>query len=816
MFSRGPACLRSSRGLTTFLDNIAIGADEHHEPLLFLYPRWFTFALRQHRRSIALIAGPATTSLAKGNRQPSRLFVGRCYARRRSVGSSLSRRWLSSNTAVAKDNGNKNSDAVIEDGLRNSAEHTAVAAGTRHSSGSSNTTSTPHPERGATDLTGSGLTGDVGENSRERSLEYMERLPTWDRRKLRYRLHINKEVQKLEPWKQRRRTVHWTQLLDQLEDLQAQSEDRMLDKPGTKHREILVPEETVVYLAGMTGMRENIWYVPIHNGCRVRVLDAIESDGPCRKVVLSGSERVVELVANEISQAQNLQATGDPLIDVRKPPVRIYPSIEALRLNNLPVPLIRGVWESHDELSERPVFMDSILPSHLTLTNVREFSEYVEDISRSKRYPRFSQKYDSTHPERHHHLQRAEKALVELFRQDENKRLISTGALNIALSFLCKHEFLSSAREVFSKAEHLATADTFNILLRSAARRQDLANFRDILTEMAGSHVQPNADTWLAFIDCVVFPPAKKYLVERLISSGYLSSIRGRRTLFLLTVEDTFLEHLERGQSVDSFFDKMGASEGTDWVNGALLYKMFSVIVRLKNYEALDRLIDISLHHGWPMGNSTPRLVLGLFRSNIFSALHFVLRCIGSPSFQMNDDAYEKLFLIAFKARSYNVCRVLWRYACMEGRVSYKMRQSVLTSLVRNEPQKRKNVIADLWSVSAGKVIVGMDLHLPDIRLPQSILEYIPPEYHEYPLSYLLSGYKPMGNERDTQLRFGSDLVSRDIKVGPRYEPQESLALMLHAAAFIDHEWNNTPRPTHWMIQNAIQVPVVKRLRSRW
>lgn len=657
--------------------------------------------------------------------------------------------------------------------------------------------------------------------SYQKSLDVMKKLPTRDRRKLRYRLHLSKEIKKLEPWQQRARDVHWTQLVELMDELYEKSDSYIWDKPGMKHKEMHVPEETVAFMAGAMGMRENIWYVPIHNGCRVRVLDAAESEGPNRKVILSGSERVVELVANRILRAQSLQATGDPLIDIRKPPVPIYPSIEALRRRNLPVPLIRGVWDDDYDLSEKPVFLDRILPSHHTLGNVREFAEFVEDVTRAKKLPRFYQKYDPDNPEAHHLQQRIERTLVALFKNDTHQRLISTGALNLALSYLCKHEFLSSAREIFSKSEHLVTVDTFNILLQSTARRQDLAKFRDFLNDMMRMHIRPNTGTWLAFVDCLVSPPAKKSLINHILSKGYIAHLRGQRSLLQLTVEDSFLEHLESGQSVDAFLNKMSKSQETNWFNTALLNKMFSVIVRLKDLDALERLFDISLERGLAIDSSTLRQILVLFRSNVSMAVQYTLRCMNAPTFRLGADSYEKLFLIAFKARCYNICRVLWRYACINGFVSFKMKQSVLVSLARHEPHKKKDIVSNLWSVSAGKIIVGLDLKLPDLRLPSSILDYLPPEFHEYPLAYLLSGHNNSNQDpkkaKTTRSRLASDLVYRDIKMGMHYYPQEPLGVTLEAASVMDNEWWETPRPTQWMVQNAIQVPVVKRLRSpRW
>lgn len=43
---------------------------------------------------------------------------------------------------------------------------------------------------------------------------------------------------------------------------------------GPKNKVMLIPEETVALLSGINdmAMKENIWYVPVHNGCRVHIV----------------------------------------------------------------------------------------------------------------------------------------------------------------------------------------------------------------------------------------------------------------------------------------------------------------------------------------------------------------------------------------------------------------------------------------------------------------------------------------------------------------------------------------------------------------
>ncbi|KAI9929184.1 hypothetical protein AWENTII_001117 [Aspergillus wentii] len=819
MFTRGRPCLRR-RGLSAVLDNVVAGPEE---PLLFLYPRWFTSAVRQ-QRSIASINTATATRRQPG---PDRILPrGIRPSRRLSFGRSA-RRWISSNAAVTA--GSNNIDVSARDGsstgVQDDGPNSQLPAARSERSSSTvmtqdrtpstdkkrpynlfadiETTDVQPPSDIGNENTGYTHTRPLAVSPTARERLAIRRLSVRDRRKLRYRLFQSKRIPDngaKRAWSQ------WNDIKKLLERFQQDA--RTWSKKGTKQKELLVPEETVALLAGITdmAMKENVWYVAVHNGCRVHVLHPLESEGRFRKVIISGSDRVVELVVDRIKKAQALQENGDPLVDIRKPAVTVFPSIDAMRRKNIPVPIIRGVWDFY-QARERPARLDQ-LPS-TSFTTVREFAEHIEDLTRSQ--PSVYRRNDKQ-PRVPHETQVA-KRLVKLFKNEANYRLISTAALNRALTFLCEHEFLRSSRAVFLRAEHVTTVDTFNIFLRAAARRQDIRVFRRFLLSMHRAHVRPDPYTWLAFLDCLVSPKAKTNLVTHILQKGYLSQTSAIRTALQLTIQDTFYIHLKNGQSVDSFIETI-LDTGANWFPPSLLNQMFSVTARLKDFDSMDRLLEICNQQRLKINSSTLNQIILFFRADIFSALRYVFRC-NRPGLRLERETWERLFLIAFKGRHFNICRVIWRYACMNGGVTDKMTKTVLTSLSRNVVRKKGTDFDNLWRISAGNVIVGVDFHLSHYPLPESILSNIPSEFRKNPHLFLTSGFKAEGGDRETQRRLASELVHRDIEVGSMYRPVESLAIMLDAAAVIDLEWKGIPRPVTWLMQNAIQVPVKRKLYTR-
>lgn len=588
-----------------------------------------------------------------------------------------------------------------------------------------------------------------------------------------------------------------------------ESDPRTGVRKAAKHKEIYIPEETVALLAGVTdtGMKDNVWYVHVRNGCRVHILPPREGDGVHRKAILSGSERVMELVEDQINRAHKMQISGDPLVEVSKPPIPIFASTLSMRQQDIPVPLVRGVW-SLDQRTR--MTLDDVLASHPSVTSVKEFAEFIEDLTLA-RGPPSNQKDQTRRAVPHREL--VARQILALFRQSSSHKFISTAALNRALIYLCDHEFLSTARAVFSMAEPVATVDTYNILLKSAARRQDKREFRRFLRSMSRAHIRPNPQTWLALLEAVVTPSAKASLLNQMVHKGYMNEISTIRSALQLTIEDSLFVHLESGQSIDSFVALMARTYGADWFSPSLLAQMFAVIARLKHYTAMESLLKICSEHRLALDSDSLIQIMLLFRASVFSAVHYTIQFLNRPMFRLSREAYERLFLIAFKARRYNVCRVLWRYACMDRAVTYKMKQTVLSSLTRNVSAKKDaNDIGNIWRVGAGKVIVGIDLHRERYTIQESLVNELPPEFRQNPLLFLTSGFKAEGPDRDLQHRLANLLVKRDIHLGATaFKPRYSLSMMLESAAILDREWAGKPWPLTWVMQNAIKVSIKRR-----
>ncbi|PYH89442.1 hypothetical protein BO71DRAFT_434783 [Aspergillus ellipticus CBS 707.79] len=742
MLTRGRPCLKR-RSLSTVLKTVAAGPGE--QPLLFLYPRWFSSGVR-HRRSGSSF--PAISNIIpKGQ--------GRSHK-----------------SKYAPSRGGLDTPYVPE-------------TETNVSNVFANTPMLP--------------SASSWDGSRANTEAIIKRLSSRDRRKLRYRLFTKKtQIGMLtNKW------THWGQIRDLLESMEHQNAP--IYRRGIKQKEVFAPEATIAMLAGVTDMalEENMWIVPFHHGGKVHVLHARESKGQLRKVIVSGSDVVIDMVCDRIAQARKRQEEWDPLVSIRLPPVPLIPSVEAMNKDNPgEVPLVRAVWEpyavTHDSTSLRQ--LQDLGPS---LTTVGEVAEHVEDITRSLPL--------STYPRRtlEQHPQQVARALVDFFHNDANYSLLSTSALNSALLYLIKHEVLDAARAILLKGQHLMTTQTCNILLRSGALRQNLEFLTSVLRLMYQQNIRPDTDTWLAFLDFLVAPEAKANLAIYMLRRGYLEKASAFNTAVQLTVQYTFQEHLTSGKSVDTFFEKMQASCEYHCFSASLISQMFCVTTLLKNYDAMDRLFEICIQERYPFSEHAVTQILSMYDTNIYVALNYIRQCFRVHPDKIRRGTWERLFLTAFKSARYNICRVLWLYACMYRKVTFAMKDAVMSSLLCNDPGEKDGPFRQAWKSNAGKVIVGINKHLGWHGPNNPPIEGLPEEYRHRPLEYLNLPYDRSDKEVVlVRKKLAHWLVAHDIKSANELKPVEPLMTMLGVASTVDQEWGRHPHSQRWFINNIIRVEV--------
>jgi hypothetical protein len=593
---------------------------------------------------------------------------------------------------------------------------------------------------------------------------------------------------------------HWTEIMALLEEMYAKIPK---ESGQTNRKEIFVREETVAHLCGMPMSDENIWDVSARNGCRIRVLDLSESEGMYRRVVISGSTRALELVEKRIRQIEHSQEgekqkhNPKNLLGIDRPPMPIIPSMLALHEKGVPVPFIRCVWDDVDSVGlESPKELDPAwkVPAY----SVPGFTWYVDQLIRR-------QSSENTID--------VERSLVTLFKRPELKPYFSTGALNLALEYLCSHEHLSSARLIFNQSLTVATTESYNIFLRSTARRQDLNFLKTLLERMQTLGVRPNGQTWIAFLQCLISPSPRHQVMMRMRELGLLKDRRVLYDVMEYNIDIMLTAHFRDGGDVSSFLESLQKNYGDTAVSIKLLNLILMELAPVGESSRLMEVFDAFKRYQFTPSNSTIDLAFLFFRS-FYMAMPALSEVLHTYEFFLSASNYEKMFILALRSKSYNACRVLWAYACMRDKTTPLMRHIVRLSLKNHavdQPLNTKKLNSYL-----GALVVGLRYREKDINHSEHMQAIVPPPHAETPVVYATTHMEASSVDR---LRLIKRLVLDDNIYGKTREPVEGLFLMLDAAIRLDREtpWFRTGgndmhgRPLPEILDLMMDVPCRER-----
>ncbi|EED23898.1 conserved hypothetical protein [Talaromyces stipitatus ATCC 10500] len=600
-------------------------------------------------------------------------------------------------------------------------------------------------------------------------------------KKLRYRQFIA-----LKPKNKHKRRPHWTELMARLERMHHET---IVEPIKGTRKEILLREETVAFFSGTTRSMENIWYVRIRNGCKVHVLDSIESEGIYRKVVLTGTKRVIELVEKQLQQFDEQIRQSDV------PPV--VPSMLALRQQGLTPPLVRRWWFSPSDHDNRMIVSKPV--SGTVVTSVRAFNSLVEQWV-----------YYEPPVKGRWHTSLVKDELVALFTRPENKLYFSSNALHLALNFLTEHEFLNSVRKVFYHAKTVATANTFNVFLQASAKRQDPWFYRYVLTEMEKSGVQPNGHTWMTLLKSLVSPGPRKELMKRMKEFGLLEDTRVLHDMIEHDISSLVSDSLEEGNDIQTFLESLERDYGSDIITTNLLNQILNAVYLRRDLKLTADILKSFERFGIAPNARTFTAALSIF-FRIGPAVGIMTPYLREHEYLLHHRHYDMLFLDAIASNAINACRVIWRYASMRGETSSTMRYIVLSSLL-GKRSARHVTNPEHINHHIGSLVIG--LNYPQTQPTTRAASLVPPQFQTNPLIYLLHNRDNM--PASEKINLVKALMEDDVEGGPQHIPLEPFTVMLDAAVRLDsspeYSWDRPEGGGHPGMKKLPTIEILKRI----
>ncbi|KZF19034.1 hypothetical protein L228DRAFT_251591 [Xylona heveae TC161] len=602
-------------------------------------------------------------------------------------------------------------------------------------------------------------------------------------------------------------------------------------------KQMYIPTDRMARLQG--DLDGKLLAVKLRTGCHVTFSNLL-GNSPLRRetITLKGTAESIKSAQEDISEIFGLVNDDGGEMD----------QLQAQKADR-----IRGV-------VERPVRADAF-PRPQAWTTAT-FARYVDQLT-TYSIPR------TLHRQLYHqseeHSQEVARIIKELFKDPANGPFISTEALNSALRFLYKQGMIPAARMLFIRVEMLKlglTTETFNIMMRGAAAAGDLHNFTFLLRLMIQRGIIPNGATWVALLHAVDSTEVKLHIARRMKAKGLLHE----RTVLRAVVSEVMPNALRMFMDDPAattmppdavqFLGKIDSIFPRQWPSTSAANKMLNELGTRGLIDQACKAIGWFRKRGVsPDTVSLNTLLLHCQRHRNETAAVKLLTMFTTQYHVVPDKiTYDLLFKIAWRSQLYNVCRVVWRYACCYGHVSYfSMQRLVLQSLIReskNEPSTESPTVREIWLQSAGKVIAGVNPEsngigvvkrrsdssgdiqpvttLPSASSPPSSsspssafppsepASYAPPKVQPQPSSQ--SDSVPTDQYMTTQPPSRSTapyyaLIGADLEAVARFIPSRSLAHILEEALERDRAWSRDgswdSRDLGWKMTNAVDIPVV-------
>ncbi|EER23202.1 hypothetical protein CPC735_045720 [Coccidioides posadasii C735 delta SOWgp] len=582
---------------------------------------------------------------------------------------------------------------------------------------------------------------------------------------------------------------------------------------------IELPEEAVVTLGGDDV--ENSWDISVVSGCRVHVLPRKEDDyGPMRKVRLLGSPKAVEMgekqIMAELGYPEGSKRSSLPpfvrFTDKPKAPrVRSVWSTRRMRAGvegQIERTLRKhGVWmRSPSLLFDRPKKtidrVDDIpMPESWT---IRTFADYVESIT-TFRHTKSPHRVIYDNGDVHEII--VKNILLRLCQNPENRKYFSARTMTLVIGYLHHHKFFEDIGTLFPVFSDFFTSRTFSTLLRSAAANYNMKLFKTYVNIMKNHHIRPNEWCWVAFIHSIGSEQFKAHFLDEIYNRGILKHPTTIRHAVSATIRYKFRASLKNGERTSEFLTGMARKFGDNWLSTLAVNKMILETTLTKNLEARNEIFRYCFEKQLKLNTNTLNNVLLYYvdTKHARAGVNFFAKFVKLYRPKLSLMTWQLLWFLAVRRRSYALCRVIWRYACLQGSATVGIAKTVMRSLARPLEPDRELTIGQRWFINLGKIVVGV-LPVPKFLTENNRLEGQYPSNPKVGVVEHLCTDAENGPPMEWREELAKILVERDLKSGSAHIPSIPLPDLLMRA--IDREIFWTRATTDVLLQRKKTIPV--------
>ncbi|KAL6789256.1 hypothetical protein J3E68DRAFT_414164 [Trichoderma sp. SZMC 28012] len=209
--------------------------------------------------------------------------------------------------------------------------------------------------------------------------------------------------------------------------------------------------------------------------------------------------------------------------------------------------------------------------------------------------------------------------IMDALTDDGARACITPSILKMAMSFMAhKGGHRADADRLLTLAEEWGIpldTEVFNIMLEGYVTKRDVSFFHWLLRKMEQRYFQPNARTWLLFLELVEKEIERRQIIVAMYDLGLFQDPATRRGIArIMATHDAYVA-FRSGKRLEAFMAEQKSRYGDDWFTADAMNSILTEFFRFherdnRRYDEFRSLIEKQSEDGRKIGADTINLVL--------------------------------------------------------------------------------------------------------------------------------------------------------------------------------------------------------------
>lgn len=400
-------------------------------------------------------------------------------------------------------------------------------------------------------------------------------------------------------------------------------------------------------------------------------------------IILRGKSSILKKAADELITLRpdcQIYGLGD-VIDEDYTSWRLWPAPSGSK----PATDDNGIWV---HVEPPKIWIDcryEEIPVPATWTK-DSFNKYIDTVVSGRLRPQLASRlYNRTGPNKTADTDGVRvKLLMNAFQDPDARAFVTPQNLRAAITFMApRGGHISSADKLMTLSEGWGIptdTHTFNAMLRGYVHKRDALYFFRFLKKMRERCYQPNATTWLLFLELVKRDVERRRIIAAMFEHDLFRYPETRRAIADLMADADAHAAFRSGMALDVFLDEQASRYGQEWFSESAFNRIVDEFLRYHSssshaqlHQAITKMyptgqvpastLNVVLHH---VAACTP----GDFESAVWAVEN-----LEHNGHELSDSAFAELLVICVTSEHLQAYSTALIYAIFQRRMRYRARK---------------------------------------------------------------------------------------------------------------------------------------------